>query len=714
MKKILFISALFFSFLSGFSQVPIGCPTCTTDVKGILKVDSLFLLPLRNDTLVNPGRPGALVTAYGKTWLYMGTSWGLLTGISWGNIPGNITTQTDLMVLLNAKQNQITNGYAWKLTGGVGNVDTSVLRKVDTVVKVNDSTLGFKINGGTQINIVIRGSASGTVVNAISISAPPALFSSPVIFTNSAGSWNGTLTIIPQSANTVWAGPVSGSADTARFRQLVTADLPSNIPIGNLNTPYIYFNLDNTGTTPNWDVTQIYLGGTAVLHIPFVNPSSSGIATPTNYNFWSSKVDSTTQSNDSIYEWRNGIRYYRYFNAGSGGTPFDSLTTQGGIFHTGAYNDARYRTPLDTLYAHLLMSRNWGYKISDSLAALIAQKLTIGDTSYAHFLMTRAWGYKISDSIFAVVNAALALKRDITDTSYAHHLQTRERGQQVTDSLGAIIGGKVANYLGVSFLGIGSHAARPVSGTGLYYDNDSSSLFYVNGASYTNLFPAFNVSIRSQAPGAVGDSSYVKAVGGNLLLAPFRDSTGGCIHHVVNPDGSWTWYSTCMVNYGGAPGQIEGTLAGIPAATGYATGTTYIAQDSGRLFVDTGSGGSRGWKLISGGGSVTGGSTPDSLYTITSGSTATIPNKTNKVLINPASTLSALAITLPAITHASGKITFYFGGTLSAGSTVCSAISFVGNTGQTILQASIPGEVLSGDFTITYDMLIATKWYRDK
>lgn len=35
-------------------------------------------------------------------------------------------------------------------------------------------------------------------------------------------------------------------------------------------------------------------------------------------------------------------------------------------------NDARYRTPTDTSYAHLLMTRLWGYKIADSLGALIS------------------------------------------------------------------------------------------------------------------------------------------------------------------------------------------------------------------------------------------------------------------------------------------------------------------------------------------------------
>jgi len=53
-----------------------------------------------------------------------------------------------------------------------------------------------------------------------------------------------------------------------------------------------------------------------------------------------------------------------------------------------------------------------------------------------------------------------------------------------------------------------------------------------------------------------------------------------------------------MINYGGAPGYLEGPFASLPAATSYPTGTQYIAADSGFHYVDTGAGGSRGWKLI--------------------------------------------------------------------------------------------------------------------
>jgi hypothetical protein len=127
---------------------------------------------------------------------------------------------------------------------------------------------------------------------------------------------------------------------------------------------------------------------------------------------------------------------------------------------------------------------------------------------------------------------------------------TSDVNKPVSTAQATAIGLKIANFLNVTFLGYGPHAARPTTGPGLYYDTDSSSLFFVNTGVYSNLFPAFTMFLRSQAPGAAGDTSYIQAVGGNLLIAPFRDSAGSCIHHVVNPDGSYTWYSTCGTGSG--------------------------------------------------------------------------------------------------------------------------------------------------------------------
>lgn len=325
MKKLLFISALLVASLAGYSQVPIGCPTCTTEIKGILKIDSLFLLPFRNDTLINPGRGGALVFAYGKTWLYTGVSWSLLTGAVWGSIPGNITTQTDLMNLFNVKQNQMSSGYGWKLNAAVGAFDSAVVRKVDTIYKVDSATIGFAINGHAY-SIAISGSASGGTIASLSLAVPTSLFTSPVAFSNTAGNWTGTMSLANQGTNNFFAGPVSGSPATPAWRRIAVNDLPTGIPNGNLATPTINLLLGTAGTLPSWAAPTVTLGGTATINIPGVGPSSTGTVTPTLFSFWNAKLDSTVQSNDSIYEWRNGIRFFRYVVTGGGGSGFNQLT----------------------------------------------------------------------------------------------------------------------------------------------------------------------------------------------------------------------------------------------------------------------------------------------------------------------------------------------------------------------------------------------------
>lgn len=85
------------------------------------------------------------------------------------------------------------------------------------------------------------------------------------------------------------------------------------------------------------------------------------------------------------------------------------------------------------------------------------------------------------------------------------------------------------------------------------------------------------------------DTGYARILASVYLLQKVTDSM-----KVVND-------ARYQQNFGGAPGQLQGTYASIPAATSYSTGMTYIAQDSGFQYVDTGSGGSRGWKKISGG-----------------------------------------------------------------------------------------------------------------
>lgn len=249
----------------------------------------------------------------------------------------------------------------------------------------------------------------------------------------------------------------------------------------------------------------------------------------------------------------HNIRYVFYNNSwhqdstgggGGGGTSFDSLTAQGGGFHTQPYNDARYRGLFDTAYAHLLMTRQWGYKISDSLAALIALKLTIGDTAYSHFLMTRAWGYKISDSIFGVMNS--------------------------------LLNAKVDNYSGTSkFIGSGLDAAKPSAslGKGFWYSTDLKYMEYSDGSTWIKITDptGFSYGLYFQNAGAgypqlfkVNDSTEkirTYTAGSNITI----DSTTTADTYIINSTGGGGGSGTDTTILPGA--ALKAVYSGSPAKT---------------------------------------------------------------------------------------------------------------------------------------------------
>lgn len=112
------------------------------------------------------------------------------------------------------------------------------------------------------------------------------------------------------------------------------------------------------------------------------------------------------------------------------------------------------------------------------------------------------------------------------------------------------------------------------------------------------------------------------------------------------------------------------------------------------------------WLTIGGGG---GGETPDLRTTHTIGSTLSIANGSNIVVINPDSTLPSLTVTLPAVAHVRNQVEFYFGGALNSGSIV-SQLFIQPNANQSLIQATVPVEVLAGEH-ISY-IKIDSIWYR--
>lgn len=165
-----------------------------------------------------------------------------------------------------------------------------------------------------------------------------------------------------------------------------------------------------------------------------------------------------------------------------------------------------YRLITDTTFAHLLMTRAWGYKISDSLVATFAALYrTQTDTAYAHLLMTRLWGYKISDSLAAAFHLALV------DTAAA-----------------------------------------------------------IRGTSY---------GLHLQGKGQPGDTTIISAHDSIIRVAAIRDS--GSFHHYINPDGSWTLYSSSTGGTdSGFAVQIAANSSGVPLAKIVSGGARFIRLDT--------------------------------------------------------------------------------------------------------------------------------------
>lgn len=141
----------------------------------------------------------------------------------------------------------------------------------------NDPSSGFALIGTSSTT-----ASWSTVVTSIALSLP-SIFSvsgSPV---TSSGTI--TTTLATQSANFIFAGPVSGGAAAPTFRALVIADLPTSIPNANLANSAITVSA-GTGLTGGGSVS---LGGSTTLNI-----GNTGVTAGT-YNFATITVNAQGQ-----------------------------------------------------------------------------------------------------------------------------------------------------------------------------------------------------------------------------------------------------------------------------------------------------------------------------------------------------------------------------------------------------------------------------------
>lgn len=157
----------------------------------------------------------------------------------------------------------------------------------------------------------------------------------------------------------------------------------------------------------------------------------------------------------------------------------------------------------------------------------------------------------------AVTNAKMAnmaastMKANVTGSPAA---PTDATVVQIVGLLSAITDASTS----VQFVKYGLYASHPTgSATGLYFASDSAQTggwFYWNGSAMVNITPQVTLSVRGK--GQPGDTTLITLSGSiltgfNINVAAIRDSSGSCVHHVFNPDGSLTFYSTCSGSGGG-------------------------------------------------------------------------------------------------------------------------------------------------------------------
>lgn len=114
------------------------------------------------------------------------------------------------------------------------------------------------------------------------------------------------------------------------------------------------------------------------------------------------------------------------------------------------------------------------------------------------------------------------------------------------------------------------------------------------------------------------------------------------------------------------------------------------------------------WSTPAGGG----GGSADVKQVYTGSTSVTVADSTTWLIINPASIASTMTVIMPASPTDKQKIEISFGGTITSGNGVVSTLTISPNSGQTLIQASTPSYIQSGE-TISYRYNISnTSYYR--
>jgi hypothetical protein len=90
-----------------------------------------------------------------------------------------------------------------------------------------NSTFATIANNNLKMNLTDSLAMLDGRISSITLNTSGAIHTNPITFSRVGGAWSGTMSLSTQTANSVFAGPTSGSAATPTFRALVDADIPS-------------------------------------------------------------------------------------------------------------------------------------------------------------------------------------------------------------------------------------------------------------------------------------------------------------------------------------------------------------------------------------------------------------------------------------------------------------------------------------------------------
>jgi lysophospholipase L1-like esterase len=273
MKKILQLLVLILIFSNAFPQTrPSGFPTqLSTGWQrwGYSQSDSGLILARRDTSAISPRFTGTVLVdpTTRRPYFYDSTQlrWyrflfaGDVAATTWGSITGTLSSQTDLQTALSLKLNIVDTTNKWW---------SKTTRFVDTVYRVNDSTVGYTILGNAYTFEIKGGASSGGGSGTVtSVGLTLGTTGTNVNISGSPITSSGNITLNIPDGSATNRGAITPT-DWSTFNNKLSTTLNSGrIFVGNGSNVA-------TGVAPSGDIASISTAGAVTLSNTAVTPGS--------------------------------------------------------------------------------------------------------------------------------------------------------------------------------------------------------------------------------------------------------------------------------------------------------------------------------------------------------------------------------------------------------------------------------------------------------